>query len=204
MPGYPMPTPVWHWNRATVQNTRRIYVRSGPFDFVYTKPSQYQGTETNSEIFVHLPEVRLIVIYVFHNLSALALVRGLRQDDELKLVHRTETTYRFQNEEHILRKCFAWYNEGSGETIKSYEGLRSLSTGDVITVLDGEQKASYAIGGIANLGDGALSCTRLPTPVTNNGPFGYYRSPKIQDLREVRSARRNQDRGSKTPGLFNR
>jgi hypothetical protein len=107
-------------------------------------------------------------IYVFHNQTVMAMFRGLEQGDDLKLVHKTETTKHFDSEAHILRTLFAWFNHGSGQTISGY-GARSLTTGDVITFVDGKTQSetsyAYRISG----------WIVLPKPVTNEGPYGYYR-----------------------------
>jgi hypothetical protein len=108
-------------------------------------------------------------IYVFHNQMIMAMFRGLQQGDEMKLVHRTETTRQFASEAHMLRTVFSWYNHYSGTAIPSYED-RSLSVGDVITFLDSKTQAmtSFAVA--------TSGWLKLPQPVKDCGPYGYYRS----------------------------
>jgi hypothetical protein len=104
-------------------------------------------------------------MYILHIAIKSSRVRG---DDYACEARKPETTKHFDSEAHILRTLFAWFNHGSGQTISGY-GARSLTTGDVITFVDGKTQSetsyAYRISG----------WIVLPKPVTNEGPYGYYR-----------------------------
>jgi hypothetical protein len=108
-------------------------------------------------------KVSMITAYVFYNKSSNSF--DLKHGDQLTAVGRIELAMPFTKIEEVLDKVYEGCNAGSGheyDWFKNDPKLRSMRAGDVITLLQGEERTSYVV-----LTSG---WRKLEGAITNGGP----------------------------------